>query len=56
MQMCCEQDECALAVFNEGEAVCYLKASGALWSGHAVAATGMSTYRIEERGGERMIW
>ncbi|CAM9623637.1 unnamed protein product, partial [Scytosiphon promiscuus] len=51
IQMCCEQDECALSVFNEGEAVCYLKASGALWAGHNVPATGMSSYKIEGREG-----
>ncbi|CAM9665667.1 unnamed protein product [Pylaiella littoralis] len=48
--MCCEQDECALVVFNEVEAVCYLKSSDAL-AATLVEATGVSTYTITAREG-----
>lgn len=53
--MCCEQDECVLAVFNEVEAVCYLKGEGADNSANSVAAEGVSTYTIERRIGESII-
>jgi len=46
--MCCEQDECALAVFNEVEASCYLKGYGALEVSPR-DAVGVSTYTIDER-------
>lgn len=49
--MCCEQDECALVVFNEVEAVCYLKSSDAL-AATLVEATGVSTYTITAREGQ----
>lgn len=52
LQMCCEQDDCALAVFNEEEAICYLKGSGALESYNDVDAEGVSSYTIERRIGE----
>lgn len=51
-QMCCEQDECKLAVFNEVEAVCYLKGTGAEDAANRVAAEGVSTYTIERRTGK----
>ena len=50
LQMCCEEDECALAVFNEVEAVCYLKESAAL-EYSAEHATGVSTITIDDRKG-----
>lgn len=50
-QMCCEQTECFLAVFNEVEAVCYLKGEGALQSYNAVEADGMNTFTISSRTG-----
>lgn len=49
--MCCEQDECHVAVFNSEEAVCYLKAAGALAAHHDVAADHVSSYTIERRIG-----
>ncbi|CAM9569235.1 unnamed protein product [Ectocarpus sp. 8 AP-2014] len=52
VQMCCEQEECARAVFNEGESICYLKGSEALASYHDVPATGVSTYTIDTREGK----
>lgn len=52
LQMCCEQEECARAVFNEGESICYLKGSEAVASYHDVPATGVSTYTIDTREGK----
>lgn len=54
--MCCEQDECHVAVFNSVEAVCYLKAVGALAAYHDIAADHVSSYTIERRiGGHRSL-
>ena len=55
IQMCCEQDECKLAVFNEVEAVCYLKKDGAENPANSVAAEGVSTYTIDSRSGESVL-
>lgn len=52
--MCCEQDECALTVFNEVEAVCYLKGYEALAYDPEEDAIGISTYTIITREGNRM--
>ena len=52
LQMCCEQQECYVAVFNEVEAVCYLKAVGALGGARDVAAEHISSYTIERRIGK----
>ncbi|CAM9852157.1 unnamed protein product [Ectocarpus fasciculatus] len=52
VQMCCEQEECARAVFNEEESICYLKGSGAMATYHDVPATGVSTYTIDTREGK----
>lgn len=52
--MCCEQDECALVVFNEVEAVCYLKNEGARAT-TLTPATGISTYSIDSREGDICI-
>lgn len=50
--MCCEEDGCALAVFNEVEAICYLKSSEALNPYHSVPVNGMASYTIKRRIGE----
>ena len=55
IQMCCEQEECKLAVFNEVEAVCYLKKDGAENPANSVAAEGVSTYTIDSRSGESVL-
>ena len=52
--MCCEQQECYVAVFNEADAVCYLKAVGALGGAHDVAAEHLSSYTIESRIGKSL--
>ena len=51
--MCCEQQECYVAVFNEVEAVCYLKAE-ALGGVHDVATEHFSSYTIESRIGKSL--
>lgn len=53
--MCCEQEECHIAVFNSEEAVCYLKAAGALAAYHDVAADHVSSYTIERRIGASYV-
>ncbi|CAM9809445.1 unnamed protein product, partial [Ascophyllum nodosum] len=54
VEMCCEQQECYVAVFNEADAVCYLKAVGALGGAHDVAAEHLSSYTIESRIGKSL--
>ena len=52
--MCCEQQECYVAVFDEDEAVCYLKAVGALGGAHDEPAENISSYTIETRTGKSL--
>ncbi|CAM9230570.1 unnamed protein product, partial [Discosporangium mesarthrocarpum] len=48
IEMCCENFECSLAVFNSDEALCYLKAEGALHEASFMdAESQMSTWIIE---------
>lgn len=51
-QMCCEVEECAIAVFVEDEASCYLKSEKAKAVQHLVKADKTRTYMIETRRGE----
>ena len=52
--MCCEQQECYVAVFNEAEVVCHLKVTEVLGSAHGVAAEHHSSYRIDSRTGKSL--
>lgn len=53
--MCCEQTECALVVFNEVEAICYMKSNEAKEWGENFkthdAAAGRDIYIIDSRLG-----
>lgn len=54
-QMCCEQEECFLVVFNTIEAICYMKAEGALAGENfrtEDATGGRDVYLIDSRSGE----
>lgn len=51
-QMCCEQEECYVAVFDHTEAVCYFKGAGALHTYDFVAEEGFSSFELLFREGE----
>lgn len=50
--MCCEQEECYVAVFDETEASCYLKGAGALNTYDFVSEEGFVSNEILFREGE----
>lgn len=51
-QMCCEQSECYLAVFDHAEAVCYLKGESAVMDPDAYQKQdGFSSYTMLDRTG-----
>ncbi len=50
-QMCCEQLECYVAVFDHKEASCYLKGAQAMNTYAFVEETGFSTHEMFFRGG-----
>lgn len=50
--MCCEIPECYVAVFDHGDALCYLKGEAAVMDGNYFEnETGFTTYDIMDRGG-----
>ncbi|CAM9758145.1 unnamed protein product [Pylaiella littoralis] len=51
IQMCCELTECYVAVFDHGEALCYLKGEAAMGAENVVA-DGFTTYYMKARGGD----
>lgn len=52
VQMCCEQLECHVAVFDHTEAVCYLKGAGATHTYDFVKQEGFSAFEMLIREGK----
>ncbi|CAM9119621.1 unnamed protein product, partial [Ectocarpus fasciculatus] len=52
VQMCCERLECYVAVFDHAEALCYLKAAGAMETTAFVSEEGFTTFELFVREGD----
>lgn len=54
-QMCCERLECYVAVFHHAEALCYLKAAGAMETTAFVSEEGITTFELFVREGATAV-